>query len=175
MAKKWYVLHTQVGKEHKVKTNIENRLKSRQMNGVICQVLVPVETVSEVRTGEKTISERKIFPGYVLIEMELTDETWHFVKSTEGVAKFAGSGKPVPLNESEIGSILKQIAEKKEKPQPRVLFQQGENVKVTDGPFTNFNGVIEEINPERQRVKVLVSIFGRSTPVDLEYWQVEKV
>jgi len=175
MAKKWYVLHTQVGKEYKVRTNIENRLKSRQMNGSIFQVLVPVETVSEVRTGKKTISERKVFPGYVLIEMELTDELWHFVKNTDGVAKFAGSGKPVPLSDIEIGNILKQIADKKEKPQPRVLFQQGENVKVIEGPFTNFNGVIEEINPERQKLKVLVSIFGRSTPVDLEYWQVEKV
>jgi len=176
MAKKWYVVHTQTGKEIRVRANLENKIKTAGAEHLISQVLVPTENVSEIRAGKKTISERKFFPGYVLIEMEMTDETWYLVKTTEGVAKFIGSGnKPLPLTEEEVATIRQQIEEKKEKPKPKVMFEKGESVKVIEGPFTNFNGIIEEVNLNKQRLKVAVSIFGRSTPIDLEYWQVEKV
>lgn len=175
MAKKWYVVHTQTGKESRVKINLENKIKTAGAEDLISQVLVPTENVSEIRAGKKTISERKFFPGYVLVEMEMTDQGWYLVKTTEGVARFIGSGNnPLPLTDEEIASVLQQIEEKKEKPKPKVMFERGENVKVIDGPFTNFNGIIEEVNLNKQRLKVTVSIFGRSTPIDLEYWQVEK-
>lgn len=176
MAKKWYVVHTQTGKENKVKINLENKIKASGAEHLISRILVPTENVSEIRGGKKTISERKFFPGYVLIEMEMTDEAWYLVKTTEGVARFIGSGnRPLPLTDDEAANILRQIEEKKEKPKPKVIFEKNENVKVIDGPFTNFNGVIEEVNPDKQRLKVTVSIFGRSTPIELEYWQVEKI
>ena len=175
MAKKWYVVHTQTGKESRVKINLENKIKTADAEDLISQVLVPTETVSEIRAGKKTISERKFFPGYVLVEMEMTDQGWYLVKTTEGVARFIGSGNnPLPLTDEEVAFVLQQIEEKKEKPKPKVMFEKGENVKVIDGPFTNFNGIIEEVNLNKQRLKVTVSIFGRSTPIDLEYWQVEK-
>ncbi len=175
MAKKWYVVHTQTGKESRVKINLENKIKTAGAEDLISQVLVPTETVSEIRAGKKTISERKFFPGYVLVEMEMTDQGWYLVKTTEGVARFIGSGNnPLPLTDEEVAFVLQQIEEKKEKPKPKVMFEKGENVKVIDGPFTNFNGIIEEVNLNKQRLKVTVSIFGRSTPIDLEYWQVEK-
>jgi len=176
MAKKWYVIHTQTGYEDKVKANIEKSAETGKLKDLIAQVLVPTERVSEVKEGKKTISTRKFFPGYVLIEMELTDETWYLVKDTIGVSGFIGSGrKPVPLKEEEVKAMLKQTELAKEKPTPKVLFEKGENVRVLAGPFTNFNGVIEEINPAKGKLKISISIFGRATPVDLEYWQVEKV
>lgn len=174
--KHWYVVHTQTGREEHVKTTLEARALQHQMNDKIAQVLIPTEKVSEIKAGKKKISTRKFFPGYVLVEMEMTDETWYLVKNTPGVSGFIGSGKkPLPLRESEVNGIIKQAEEKKEKPTPKVIFEKGENVRVKEGPFVNFNGTIEEVNPNKGKLKVLVAIFGRTTPVELEYWQVEKL
>ncbi len=176
MAKNWYVVHTQTGYEDKAKANIEKRAEASNLKELISQVLVPTEKVSEVKEGKKTISTRKFFPGYILVEMDLTDETWYLIKNTPGVSGFIGSArKPVPLQEAEIKAILKQTELAKEKPTPKVIFEKGEGVRVLEGPFTNFNGTIEEINPAKGKLKVTISIFGRSTPVELEYWQVEKL
>lgn len=176
MPKRWYVIHTQTGYEDKVKTSIETRAKSSNLNDFVSQALVPTEKVSEVKEGKKKITTRKFFPGYVLVEMELTDETWYLIKNTPGVSGFIGSGRrPVPLEESEVSAILKQTEIAKEKPTPKVIFEKGEGVRVLDGPFANFNGTIEEINPTKGKLKVTISIFGRATPVELEYWQVEKI
>lgn len=172
--RKWYVVHTLSGQEYKVKEMLESRIKSHEMEGLVFQVLIPSEKVAEVKAGKKTITARKFFPGYLLVEMIRTDETYYLVRQTPGVIGFIGSGGPVPLQEHEIKDVLSQIEVKKEKVKPKILFDVGETVKVTDGPFINFNGVIDEINPDRGKLKVLVSIFGRSTPVELEYWQVEK-
>ncbi len=172
----WYVVHTQTGQEDKVKAYIDSRLHGSAMESVIGQVLIPTEKVSEVRGGEKRISLRKFFPGYVLIEMEMNDQSWYFVKGTPGVTGFVGSSQePLPLKKTEIEQILQQTRERKEKPAPKVAFEIGENIRVKEGPFTNFNGTIDEVNPNKQRLKVMVSIFGRATPVELEYWQVEKL
>ncbi len=177
MAKKWYVIHTQTGYEDRVKGALEVRLASNPpIQEKVNQVLIPTEKVSEVKDGKKKISQRKFFPGYVLIEMDLTEDTWYLVKSTPGVTGFIGPGnKPLPLQENEIRTILKQAEEKQEKATPKVIFEVGEAVKVKEGPFTNFNGTIEEVHPGKGKLKVMVSIFGRSTPVELEYWQVEKL
>ncbi|MDD5422913.1 MAG: transcription termination/antitermination protein NusG, partial [Candidatus Omnitrophica bacterium] len=142
----------------------------------ISQILVPIEQVSEVKGGKKRISQRKFFPGYILVEMELNDETWYLIKSIPGVTGFVGAGaRPLPLREDEIDMILKQAKEAKEKPTPKVVFDKGENIRVNDGPFTNFNGVVEEANLTKGKIKVMISIFGRATPVELETWQVEKI
>ncbi len=176
MPKKWYVLHTQTGFEDKVKANLERHLQDSPLKENIAQIMIPTEKVSEVKDGKKRISLRKFFPGYVFIEMDLTDQVWYFVKSTPGVSGFIGSGsKPIPLHDHEIQNILKQAEERKEKPTPRVIFEIGEGVRVTEGPFTNFNGTVEEVNPNKGKMKIMVSIFGRLTPVELEYWQVEKL
>ena len=176
MAKKWYVIHTQTGAEDKVKSAIEKRAESNNMKEAISQVLIPTEQVSEVKEGKKKISQRKFFPGYVLVEMDLNDNTWYLVKNTTGVTGFIGARtKPVALREDEVQAILKQSEDRKVKPTPKVRFERGESVRVTDGPFTNFNGVIEEVNPDKGKLKVSVTIFGRSTPLELEYWQVEKL
>jgi transcriptional antiterminator NusG len=172
--KKWYVVHTLSGQEHKVKEALENKIKLNEQEELISQILVPSEKVAEVKGGKKTISARKFFPGYILVEMVLTDETYYFIRHTPGVIGFIGSGSPVPLLEHEVNDILAQIEAKKEKVKPKVLFTIGEMVKITEGPFLNFNGVVDEVNPERGKLKALVTIFGRSTPVELEYWQVEK-
>ncbi len=176
MGKLWYVLHTLTGQEEKVKANLLSRIENSKIKEQVTQVIIPTEVVSEVKSGKKKISERKFFPGYVLIEMELTDAGWYLVKNTPGVTGFISSGsKPTPLQDEEVKSILKQTEEKKEKPMPKVTFSQGESVRVKDGPFTNFNGNIEELNPTKGKLKVSVMIFGRSTPVELEYWQVERL
>ena len=176
MTKKWYVLHTQTGYEDKVKLNLESRLADSALKEAVAQIMIPTERVSEIKDGKKRISSRKFFPGYIFIEMDLTDEIWYFVKSTPGVSGFIGSGmKPIPLHENEIQNILKQAEERKEKPTPRVVFEAGESVRVIEGPFTNFNGTVEEVNPNKGKLKIMVSIFGRLTPVELEYWQVEKL
>ncbi len=176
MAKQWYVIHTQTGYEDRVKTSLEGKAKADSFKDLISQVLIPVEQVSEVKAGKKKISQRKFFPGYLLVEMELTDETWYLVKSIPGVTGFVGAGsRPLPLKGDEIDTILKQAKEAKEKPTPKVIFEKGESVRVTDGPFTNFNGNIEEVNLAKGKVKIMISIFGRATPVELETWQVEKV
>jgi transcriptional antiterminator NusG len=176
MALQWYVLHTLSGHERKVKETIETRIKQESMEEFIKQVLVPMENVSEVKSGKKTIRKRHFFPGYILVQMEMTNEAWHFINEVNGIIGFVGGGrKPVPLREQEINEILEQIEDKKSKVKPKMAFDIGEGVKVTDGPFLNFNGVVSEVNPEKGRVKVMVSIFGRETPIELEYWQVEKV
>ncbi|MFA5068505.1 MAG: transcription termination/antitermination protein NusG [Candidatus Omnitrophota bacterium] len=176
MEKHWYVIHALTGQEEKVKANILSRIELSNLKDKIFQVLIPTEVVSEVKSGKKRISERKFFPGYVLVEMELSDDSWYLIKNTPGVTGFISSGdKPTPLQNEEVENILKQSEEKKEKPMPKVTFNQGESVRIKEGPFTNFNGTIEELNPARGKLKVLVMIFGRSTPVELEYWQVERL
>lgn len=174
--KRWYVIHTQTGQEHKVKNSLDGRIQQGLAGELVTQVLVPTERVAEIRGGRKQISERKFFPGYLLVEMQMTDESWHFVRTTPGVTGFIGAGRrPVPLSEDEVGEILRQTEERKEKPAPRVSFHKGESVRVVDGPFLNFSGVIEEVNVQRGKLKVLASIFGRQTPVELEFWQVERL
>lgn len=176
MDRHWYVIHTQTGYEDRVKTALESKVKVGLAKDSISQILVPIEQVSEVKGGKKKISQRKFFPGYILVEMELTDESWYLIKSIPGVTGFVGAGsRPLPLREDEIATILKQAKEAKEKPTPKVVFEKGENVRVNDGPFTNFNGAIEEVNPAKGKIKVMISIFGRATPVELETWQVEKI
>jgi transcription termination/antitermination protein NusG len=176
MVRQWYVVHTLTGQEERVRTSIQKAIEAGKFGDTISQVLVPMEKVSEVKGGKKKISERRVFPGYVMIEMELNDETWYQIKSTPGVAGFVGSGvRPVALQSGEVTQILQATQEKMEKPTPKVVFEKGESVRVTEGPFTNFNGVVEEIHPEKGKLRVMVTIFGRSTPVELEYWQVEKV
>lgn len=176
MAKHWYVIHTQTGYEDRVKAALEGKIKAGLAKDAIWQILVPIEQVSEVKGGKKKISQRKFFPGYLLIEMELTDETWYLIKSISGVTGFVGAGsKPLPLKEDEIDTILRQTKEAKEKPTPKIIFEKGESVRVNNGPFTNFNGTIEEVNLTKGKIKVMISIFGRATPVELETWQVEKV
>jgi transcriptional antiterminator NusG len=175
MEKKWYVIHTQTGYEERVKSSLEKRVKERNLENQLFQILIPTEQVSEVKEGKKRISSRKFFPGYLLIEMELTDALWYLIRTTPGVSGFIGpKARPQTLRESEIKGIIKQAEERKEKPMPKVIFKNGEAVKVIEGPFTNFNGTVEEVNPAKGKLKVAVSIFGRSTPVELEYWQVEK-
>ncbi|MDD5557540.1 MAG: transcription termination/antitermination protein NusG [bacterium] len=172
--RQWFVVHTLSGQEYRVKEMIESRAKSHEMEDKIFQVLIPSEKVAEVKAGKKTITARKFFPGYLLVEMIRTDDSYYLVRQTPGVIGFIGAGSPIPLREHEVSDVLSQIEVKRERVKPKVLFEVGETVKVTDGPFVNFNGVIDEVNPDRGKLKVLVSIFGRSTPVELEYWQVEK-
>jgi transcriptional antiterminator NusG len=174
--KKWYIIHTQTGSEEKVKTALENKITSEALEEFIGQVVIPTEQVSEIRAGKKRVSQRKFFPGYLLIEMELNEKTYVVVKATPGVTGFIGLGrKPMPLPEQEVENILKRTQETQAKPTPKVTFEKSEQVRVTDGPFVNFNGTIEELHPEKGKLKVSVSIFGRATPVELEYWQVEKI
>ncbi|MDD4900084.1 MAG: transcription termination/antitermination protein NusG [Candidatus Omnitrophica bacterium] len=174
--KNWYVVHTQTGAEDKVKTLLESRISAQGLAETISQVVIPTEQVSEVRSGKKRISQRKFFPGYLIVEMELNEQTYLLIKGTPGVTGFIGLGKkPLALPQTEVDNILKRTEETHAKPSPKIVFEKGEQVRVTEGPFVNFNGTIEEIHPEKGKLKVSVSIFGRSTPVELEYWQVEKV
>jgi len=177
MAKMWYVIHTQTGYEEKVKKNLEKGLEENPaQKEFINKVLIPTEQISEIKSGKKKISQRKFFPGYLLVEMDLNDKTWYFIKNTMGVTGFVGSkSRPIPLKQGEIDNILKQSERTKEKPVPKIIFEKGEAVRVKDGPFANFNGLIEEMNLTKGKVKVSISIFGRATPVELETWQVEKV
>ena len=170
------MIHTQTGHEEKAKLNIEKRARENSLEEYISQILIPTEKISEVKAGKKRISFRKFFPGYVLIEMELNDKLWYLVRTTSGVTGFIGPrARPQALKEREIKNILRQAEEKKEKPTPKIIFENGEGVRVIEGPFTNFNGIVEEVNPNKGKLKVTVSIFGRATPVELEYWQVEKI
>lgn len=174
--KNWYVVHTQTGSEDKVRDALKNRVTAKGYEELIGQVVIPTEQISEVRSGKKRISQRKFFPGYLLVEMELNEQTYVFIKTTPGVTGFIGLGKkPMPLPQVEVDSILKRTEQTALKPSPKIVFEKGEQVRVTEGPFVNFNGTIEEIHPEKGKLKVSVSIFGRSTPVELEYWQVEKI
>jgi len=176
VAKRWYVVHAFSGYEGKVKASLEERIERMGMQDYFGEILVPTEEVVEMRGGQQRRSERKFFPGYVLVNMELTDETWHLVKDTSQVLGFIGGteDKPAPITQKEADAILQRVQEGAEKPRPKVLFEPGEVVRVTDGPFNDFNGVVEEVDYEKSRLKVSVSIFGRSTPVELEFGQVEK-
>ncbi len=172
--RRWYVIHTYSGYENKVKANLEHRIQSMDMGDKIFQVLVPTEEEIEIKNGKRQAVERKVFPGYVLVEMIMGDDSWYVVRNTPGVTSFVGSGnKPTPLTDPEVKQILRQI--KLEAPKYKVAFTKGEAVRVVDGPFTDLHGVVDEVNPERNKVKVLVSIFGRETPVELDFLQIEKL
>jgi transcriptional antiterminator NusG len=176
MTKRWYIVHVYSGFENKVSESIIEQAKQKGMSDLIDEVSVPTEEVIEVRRNQKVAAKRKFFPGYVLVKMELTDETWHLIKNTQKVTGFLGSGgKPSPITQAEADRIMNQVKEGIERPKPSITFQIGEQVRVADGPFTSFNGFVEEIDEERSRLKVAVSIFGRPTPVELEYTQVEKL
>jgi len=176
MSKRWYVVHVYSGMEKSVQRALVDRIARAGLEDKFGQILVPSEEVIEVKGGKKSITERRIFPGYVLVEMELTDETWHLVKSTPRVTGFlGGSGnRPAPISEKEVEKILSQMEEGVEKPRPKILFEVGEMVRVKEGPFADFNGNVEEVNYEKSKVRVSITIFGRSTPVELDFSQVEK-
>ena len=175
MEQRWYIIHTYSGFEKKVAQAIREQAE-RSMPDLFEEILVPMEEVVEMRRGQKISSERKFFPGYVLIKMVMTNESWHLVKNTSKVTGFLGTaGEPTPISQAEADRILQQVQEGVERPQPSILFEVGEMVRVADGPFSSFNGMVEEIDQDKARVKVSVSIFGRATPVELEYAQVEKL
>ena len=176
MAKRWYIVHAYSNFENKVAESIREQAKQRGLEDLFEQIMVPKEKVTEVRRGRKVDTERKFFPGYVLAKMELTDEAYHLIKNTPKVTGFLGAeNKPMPISEAEAGRIMHQVQEGIERPKPSVTFEVGEQVRVSDGPFASFNGTVEEVDDARSRVKVAVSIFGRATPVELEFGQVEKV
>ena len=176
MVRRWYVVQAYSGFENQVKRSLEERIVRFGLQNDFGRVLVPTEEVVEMRDGQKRKSERKFFPGYVLVEMEMNDETWHMVKETPKVLGFIGgkADKPAPITQKEVDNIMRRVEEGAEKPRPKVLFAAGEIVRVTDGPFKDFNGVVEEVNYDKNRLLVAVQIFGRSTPVELEFYQVEK-
>lgn len=178
----WYVVHVLSGQEQKVRDNIVRRIQTEEVSDLIYDVLIPTERVQEIKRGKKTETTRKFFPGYIIVNMYLLDENnqlvekaWYFIKETAGVLGFAGTkDRPVPMRAKEVDGLLAQVREREETIKPKISFEVGDKVKVADGPFQNQNGIVEEIDPERGKLRVSVSIFGRDTPVDLEYWQVEK-
>jgi transcriptional antiterminator NusG len=176
MAKQWYVVHAYSNYEHKVKSSLEERIKRYGLEDKFGDILVPTEEVVEMREGQRRKSERKFFPGYVLVKMEMDDETWHLVKEVPKVLGFIGgsSDKPAPISEREADAILNRVQEGVDKPRPKVLFEPGEVVRVVEGPFNDFNGVVEQVNYDKNKVRVAVQILGRSTPVELDFGQVEK-
>ena len=176
MSKRWYVVHAYSGFEKSVQRALVERIKRSDIADQFGQILVPVEEVVEMKKGAKAISERKFFPGYVLVEMDMTDDSWHLIKSTPKVTGFVGgtANKPTPITQKEVDAILRQVQEGVEKPRPKVLFETGEAVRVKEGPFTDFHGNVEDVNYEKSKLRVSVTIFGRSTPVELDFSQVEK-
>lgn len=176
MSKRWYVVHAYSGFEKSVQRALIDRVARSGLQDLFGQILVPVEEVIEMKSGQKSVTERKFFPGYVLVEMDMNDESWHLVKSTPKVTGFVGgtANKPTPISQKEVDAILHQMQEGVEKPKPKVLFEVGELVRVKEGPFTDFNGSVESVNYEKSRLHVSVTIFGRATPVELEFGQVEK-
>jgi len=176
MAKRWYVVHTYSQFEKSVQRALQERIERAGMQDKFGQILVPVEEVVELKSGQKSISERKFFPGYLLVEMEMTDDTWHLVKSLPKVTGFLGGSamKPSPISQKEVDTIMSQMQAGVEKPRPKVLFEVGESVRVKEGPFTDFNGLVEDVNYDKSKLRVAVTIFGRSTPVELNFGQVEK-
>jgi len=172
----WYAIHTYSGYENKVKSHLEARIASMDMRDKIFRVIVPMEEEVEIKQGQRRTVQRKVFPGYVLVEMVMSDEAWYVVRNTPGVTSFVGSGnRPVPLHENEIKSILKQVTKETDKPKAKISFSKGQSVRVIDGPFTEFIGTVSDINMDRNKVTVLVSFFGRETPVILDFLQVEKI
>ncbi len=159
-----------------MKDGLFHRIETMGLQEFFGEILIPMEDISEIRSGQKKVSQRKFFPGYIFIEMVMNDEAWYLVKNTPGVSGFVGAGrKPVPLKEKEVAGIVQEMEERKARPKPKVEFEKGDGVKVISGPFLNFSGIVEEISPDKGKLKITVSIFGRSTPMELEYWQVEKV
>jgi len=177
MAKRWYIVQAYSNFERKVAEDIRQKVAQKKLEDLFEDVIVPTEKVVEMRRGRKVDAERKFFPGYVLVKMEMTDNTWHLVKNTPKVTGFVGgkAARPTPITEAEADRIIKQVQEGIERPKPSITFEVGEQVRVSDGPFTSFNGFVEEVDEEKARLKVAVSIFGRATPVELEYSQVEKL
>jgi transcriptional antiterminator NusG len=174
-ARQWYIIHTYSGFENKVRQSLRQRADAYGMGDKIGEILVPTEEVMEIRDGKKVLTKRKFFPGYVLVLMEMSDEAWHVVRSTPKVTGFVGGGlRPTPMTQEEVDRIINQVHVTKEKPKPKLDFRVGETVKIIDGPFSNFTGVVEEVNEDRSTLKVMVSIFGRSTPVELEFHQVRR-
>jgi transcriptional antiterminator NusG len=174
MALKWYGVHTYSGFENKVKLSLAERIKNFGLDEAFGEILIPSETVMEMKKGERRTTSRKFFPGYILVKMDLNDETWHVVKETAKVTGFVGGNNPVAIPDEEVQKITRRMEEGAEKPRPKVQFEVGETVRVTDGPFLNFAGVVEDVKPDKAKLRVMVSIFGRATPVELEFMQVEK-
>ncbi|MEE2839528.1 MAG: transcription termination/antitermination protein NusG [Acidobacteriota bacterium] len=174
--KKWYIIHTYSGFERKVAESLMSRVQVHALQDEIGQILIPTEDVVEMKGGKKVVTSKLFFPGYILVEMAMTDETWHLVRNTPKVTGFVSQGsKPTPLTEEEVNQVVHRVSSADEKPKPKFMFDKGETVKVIDGPFSNFTGLVEEVNLERNTVKVMVTIFGRPTPVELEFIQVEKL
>ncbi len=173
---KWYVVHTQTGSEEKAKAGLASKMATTELKNYVGEIIVPTEQVSEIRGGKKRITSRKFFPGYILLKMDMTKESWYLVKTTPGITGFIGPGrKPTPISEEEVNSILQRTEDTETKPTPKVTFDIGESIRISQGPFANFNGQVMEVHPDRGKLKVSVSIFGRSTLVEMEYWQVEKL
>ena len=174
-ARNWYIVHTYSGFEERVRQNLKQRIEAMSMAEAFGEIRIPTETLVEMKGGKRREIQRKFFPGYIIIEMEMSDEAWHLVKNTPKVTGFVGTGKkPTPLTQEEVDQILTQVVTTKEKPKPKHVYEHGEHVRIIDGPFTNFTGVVEEVNLDRSTLKVMVTIFGRSTPVELDFLQVNR-
>ena len=175
-AKQWYIVHTYSGFEERVRENLTQRVDALGMRGKFGEIKIPTETLVEMKAGKKREVQRKFFPGYILVEMEMSDDAWHLVKNTPKVTGFVGTGKkPTPLTQEEVDQILTQVKTAAEKPKPKYMFEKGEQVRINEGPFTSFNGVVEDVNLDKNTLRVMVTIFGRATPVELDFLQVEKV
>jgi transcriptional antiterminator NusG len=174
--RQWYIVHTYSGFEKKVAESLQERVRAYGLQGKIGEVLIPTEDVVEMRAGRKVVTSKRFFPGYILVEMTMSDNAWHVVKNTPKVTGFVGAGtKPTPLSKEEVDHILEQVKSAAEKPKPKYTFEKGDHVRINEGPFTSFNGVVDEVNLDRNTLKVMVTIFGRATPVELDFLQVEKI